>query len=116
MTTTTSSQTIGDTTIGKTISSGDFPSYGWAQQGWECPRCGNINAPWVAQCNCSRNKYTISWTSKPSYTGDRPEWWKDITCCHNNKASNSVTYKTDVPKTYTAETVVNDGIHTFFSF
>lgn len=21
-------------------------------QGWECPRCIKINAPWVDQCNC----------------------------------------------------------------
>lgn len=22
------------------------------QQGWECPRCRKINAPWLAQCPC----------------------------------------------------------------
>ena len=46
-----------------------------AEQGWECPRCGRINAPWVRQCDCSRNNWTITsdWTYKP-------EWWKEITC------------------------------------
>lgn len=33
-----------------------------AQYGWECPRCGCINAPWANQCSCSRNTYTITAT------------------------------------------------------
>ena len=46
-----------------------------AEQGWECPRCGRINAPWVRQCDCSRSNLTITsdWVNKP-------EWWKEITC------------------------------------
>lgn len=44
-----------------------------AEQGWECPRCGRINAPWVRQCDCSRsNNYTI--TSDLTY---KPERWGD---------------------------------------
>lgn len=26
-----------------------------AQEGWICPRCGKVNAPWVMQCFCNRN-------------------------------------------------------------
>lgn len=46
-----------------------------AEQGWECPRCGHINAPWVRQCDCSRGNWTITsdWTYKP-------DWWKEVTC------------------------------------
>ena len=46
-----------------------------AEQGWECPRCGRINAPWVRQCDCSRSNWTITsdWTYKPG-------WWKEVTC------------------------------------
>ena len=22
------------------------------QQGWECPRCSRVNAPWLAVCGC----------------------------------------------------------------
>ena len=24
-----------------------------AQEGWICPRCGKVNAPWVMQCSCN---------------------------------------------------------------
>lgn len=76
------------------------------EQGWECPRCGRINAPWVSQCNCSRNYWTVTYNHldvEPSWTGDKPSWWKDyVTCSQGDSVMNSsVTYKTDVPKTYT---------------
>lgn len=42
-----------------------------AEQGWECPRCGRINAPWVRQCDCSPSGWTITTT-----TAADDEWWK----------------------------------------
>lgn len=33
------------------------------QQGWECPRCHKINAPWVPQCNCTEYKSNLYYTS-----------------------------------------------------
>lgn len=33
--------------------------------GWICPRCGKVNAPWVAECNCS---------------ADFAPWWRKIEC------------------------------------
>lgn len=56
-----------------------------AEQGWECPRCGRINAPWVRQCDCSRNNWTITsdWTYKP-------DWWKEYTISVNGTQSNKV--------------------------
>lgn len=47
-----------------------------AEQGWECPRCGRINAPWKSSCDCSRSNWTIT-TSDWTY---KPDWWKEITC------------------------------------
>jgi len=52
-----------------------------AEQGWECPRCGRINAPWVRQCDCRENYWYTTWTSDKSTTGDRQEWWKDYVTC-----------------------------------
>ena len=31
-------------------------------QGWECPRCGAINAPWISQCQCAKRQFTITCT------------------------------------------------------
>lgn len=41
----------GDTT--NTVSSTIANTYR-IEYGWECPRCGKINAPWARQCDCSR--------------------------------------------------------------
>ena len=33
------------------------------EQGWVCPICGNVNAPWVASCPCGGNPQTRITTS-----------------------------------------------------
>ena len=83
--------------VGDTTSTSTSTSTTWrcpytqpkAEQGWECPRCGRINAPWVRQCDCSRSNWTITtndWTYKP-------EWWKEITCHDDNIMNNPTTYQ-----------------------
>lgn len=69
-----------------------------AEQGWECPRCGRINAPWVRQCDCSRSNWTITsdWVNKP-------EWWKEITC-------NPDTFKVHPESTIYTTTNVNQVV------
>lgn len=59
-----------------------------AEQGWECPRCGRINAPWKSQCDCSVNNWTITsdWTYKP-------EWMKEVTCQGTKVVLDSDTFK-----------------------
>lgn len=39
-----------------------------AQEGWICPRCGKVNAPWVMQCSCNRNLPKVG---APYYEGDQ---------------------------------------------
>ena len=34
-------------------------------QGWECPKCHTVYAPWVASCHCNVNKNPESWKKSP---------------------------------------------------
>ena len=37
-------------------------------EGWVCPVCGNVNAPWVASCPCGgRNNYSITTSDGTDY-------------------------------------------------
>ena len=42
-----------------------------AQEGWICPRCGKVNAPWVTQCSCNRSTYILPKVGAPYYGGDQ---------------------------------------------
>ena len=80
-TTTTDKVQVGDSTAGTSTSTTWRCPYSpsKAEQGWECPRCGRINAPWKSQCDCSRNNYwtiTDGWIYKPY----DDEWWKRVYC------------------------------------
>ena len=91
---TTNEVQVGESTTGTSTSTTytvNPPSYN-AEKGWECPRCGRINAPWVRQCDCSRNNWNITWDD----SGD--EWWK--------KYINSDTFKIH-PDTITYTTAHN---------
>jgi hypothetical protein len=45
------------------------------QQGWQCPLCRRVNAPWLAQCTCGPQNYrayhtnttAITVTGEPAY-------------------------------------------------
>ena len=52
-------------TTGKTTSTCDPHIVEWtasSQQGWECPRCGKIWAPWISSCTCKRSTTTTTTT------------------------------------------------------
>ena len=80
-TTTTDKVQVGESTTGTSTSTTWRCPYtpSKAEQGWECPRCGRINAPWKSQCDCGRNNYwtvTDGWIYKPY----NDEWWKRVYC------------------------------------
>ena len=125
-------------TTGKTTTSGYSYTYSSPQQGWECPRCGRINAPWMSQCCCSRGYWHPTWTSDKVYVGDKPEWWEDYVTCSqadnvtkdstsyttggsNHKAEPNITaWNCTNPNNchtphYTTGTVVNDGIYDYYN-
>lgn len=104
--------TVGDPTCGSDSASSstttstslnDWCNLHSAQQGWECPRCGRINAPWVRQCDCPRNNWTITWTSN---NNEIPDWKHYATCCSTTVSGSNYqdpitkTQKKE-PKTYT---------------
>lgn len=68
---------VGDTTGTSTSTTASQWQPYKAEQGWECPRCGRINAPWVRQCDCSTNSWTITTSDGWTY---KPTWRKEVTC------------------------------------
>lgn len=81
-----------------------------AEQGWECPRCGHINAPWVRQCDCSRSNYTI--TSDLTYKPERWEANYNITEIQSKIDPNVTAWNCTNPNNchtphYTTETAIN---------
>ena len=57
-----------------------------AQQGWVCPRCKRVNAPWVSQCDCKPSQISMTW---------------EVTTGEPVRAGNSTLKMGAVPDTYT---------------
>lgn len=112
---TTDKVQVGESTTGTSTSTtaSQWRTYK-AERGWECPRCGRINAPWVRQCDCSPSTYT--WDKITVNPCD--DWWKHQITCDDNMFRihpESITYCANaadgndsvtgnwinVPKTYT---------------
>ena len=76
---------VGESTTGTSTSTNYTQTYHpcyQTEKGWECPRCRRINAPWVRQCDCSGNNWTV--TSDWIY---KPEWWKTHVTCQGSDAT-----------------------------
>ena len=71
---TTNKVQVGDSTAGTSTSTTyTINSKPQAERGWECPRCGRINAPWKSQCDCSGYNWYPTWDYKEP-------WWKQVYC------------------------------------
>lgn len=45
-------------------------------EGWLCPRCKRVNAPWVPSCSCNESLNPLR-----DYYTTTPEWWRDGPTC-----------------------------------
>lgn len=54
-----------------------------ANQGWQCPVCGKVNAPWMPECDCHRR---TSVTTNNTGTGN-VDWLhhESKTICNNGE-------------------------------
>ena len=46
------------------------------QQGWICPKCGRVNAPWMPTCGCVSSQTTASTTYDGVWEYVDGEWKK----------------------------------------
>ncbi len=67
------------------------------EQGWECPRCGKILAPWRSSCDCQR---PTTWNTE-TYVGDPPGWWLQGPTCVSKNEITSTTNTTINPSSIT---------------
>ena len=52
-----------------------------AQEGWVCPRCGKVNAPWVSQCTCDNKAMTVTCGPDSNVTvKEMPKYETTCTC------------------------------------
>lgn len=54
-------------------------------EGWICPRCGKVNAPWMPCCNCTPALVSPTLPNdwpQPRYTTDNPTFSErhEVTC------------------------------------
>lgn len=59
------------------------------EEGWLCPRCGRVNAPWVRQCDCTGwTDWTITWTNDYTKDFDWTKYNPDPKIHSNSEADN----------------------------
>ena len=60
-----------------TMTNWDYMNFG-VQQGWQCPVCGRVNAPWMPCCSCGgKADVRLSYSSTSTdYDLDREKYLK----------------------------------------
>lgn len=48
------------------------------EEGWLCPICHSVNAPWVRQCPDCQAKKNHQMPILGTGTGDAPMWWNQL--------------------------------------
>lgn len=79
-------------------------------KGWECPRCKQINAPWVPYCDCKEEEKseTITWSQNDHYNA----WNTTITAPLDKQIYTTVTSNAIQPNTITLDSAVANVIPT----
>lgn len=66
-------------------------------EGWKCPECGRINAPFIDHCPCKDKWTTVPFTPYPyypyfpQYPYNKP--WEIIVTCDGTKIQSTYTSK-----------------------
>ena len=78
-------------------------------KGWECPRCKQINAPWVPYCDCKEEKSeTITWGQNDHYNS----WSTTSGAPLDQRIYTTVTSNAIQPNTITLDSAVANVIPT----
>lgn len=62
------------------------------KEGWICPRCGKVNAPFMSYCDCKPNE-TVSNADSECPCGGGHHW--RIMICYDNAVGDGITYICD---------------------
>ena len=66
----------------------DYPIVFEAAQGWQCPICKNVYAPWICEClHCAEKKNKPTWTActSPATVESRTMRLETYSCWHLNQ-------------------------------
>lgn len=81
-----------------------------AQQGWVCPKCGAVMAPWQSYCvNCKGTNETIT---APNTTPETDHWWvtKPFISCDDTVPAEKITISSEVDKYGLRESLIHPEI------
>lgn len=63
------------------------------KEGWICPRCGKVNAPFIPSCDCKPDEGVVSNIESECPCGWKHHW--RIMICYDNAVGDGITYICD---------------------